>query len=511
MSSHPIVRLTIPFVLGMVGANLFIPHINVAVMTCVCIGLVALMFICHASSRHNLTFGLLAMLTSFCIGSTLFTRRYRIVEQGLPTDSTFCMGVVQDLPKEKERSYELRIEQENGVHILLYIGKGGSEFVKGSNKDEEEPTVFFSNIHIGDTVLAKTKYLKPTNTYKGEYVYYEQYLFHNGICATAYAPRHKLMIVKNNNPSWFQRLRNSKQTLHELYTANGIVGDEGNVIETMTLGVKGRISRELRQQYAESGVSHVLALSGFHLGILVVILQFILFQNIPNIRFLWISKIATIGILWLFCIMTGMPSSLVRATIMCSLLLLFKTADSPEFSVDSCAITALAMLIINPLALCCVDFQLSFVSVIGIIAFRANYPLNIMPKWKVVSIPLKVAQISTICFVSSAPLVGYHFGYISLFSILSNLLVTPFVFATMYGSVAWWATLWLPSVNGVITDALLWSASTMNSITAWVASLPNSTIEWHPSVYGVICSYAIIGIAYFLSGYFVKNRKQEKK
>ena len=62
----------------------------------------------------------------------------------------------------------------------------------------------------------------------------------------------------------------------------------------------------------------------------------------------------------------------------------------------------------------------------------------------------------------------------------------------MWGSILWWAFLWSPSINAVLTELLNWTATTMNSITETIATLPFSTIEWHPDALVTILCYTAL-------------------
>ena len=120
--NYPLIRLIIPFTLGMIGANLFIAHMNLVVLFILCCVVLAFSFFELRTSNFekDSKFGLVAMLLFFLIGMNWYTGKYRHVENGIPADTTFVQGTLVELPKEKPHSWALELELENGTHIILY-------------------------------------------------------------------------------------------------------------------------------------------------------------------------------------------------------------------------------------------------------------------------------------------------------------------------------------------------------------------------------------------------------
>lgn len=499
-----IVRLTIPFIIGMVLANFFVGRIEMEWMlggNAILVVLMLLTFLFrrkrNATSSDNkdkdksigIVFGILAMAFSCSMGMSLYAHKYLRIAESVPTDTAFCYGTLCELPKEKPRSYALKLKQENGTYVLLYLGK---------NRENKVPQV-----GLGDTVYARITHLNRTNDAKGVFADYNKYLFHNGVCATAYASyRNWNYKRKSEGDGWsFEgKVREIQQELHSTYKSHGFDGDSGELIEAMTLGRKSELSKDMRQKYSDAGVSHILALSGYHVGIILVVLQTILLTKITPYRWKWISNVAMIAILWLYAIIAGLSPSLVRATIMCTVISLCQSTHTEIISLNSIAITAISMLIYNPMYLHDVGFQLSFVSIIGIALFYPIVYRKRITRVFLLNATYQTAVLTCICSIVTAPLIAYYFGSIPLYSILSNLAITVLVFVIMWSSLLWWTTLWIPFINNIIAYATTWSAAKMNEIVTAIASLPHSTIEWHPSTFGVIASYMIIAlIAYEVS------------
>ena len=269
-------------------------------------------------------------------------------------------------------------------------------------------------------------------------------------------------------------------------------GDPHALIEAMTIGRKGEISKATRTAYARAGISHVLALSGFHVGIIAMMMQFFFLKKMLPRRWQWVSNTLIIAALWCYALMTGMSPSLVRAVIMFSLLLLSQMLSRENITLNSCALAFFLMLCINPFLLHDIGFQLSFISVCSISLFNKQLIRTCPSRSPFILTLWTTIGITFICSLFTAPLVAHHFGNIPILSIISNLAILPFVYLLMWGSILWWAFLWSPSINAVLTELLNWTATTMNSITETIATLPFSTIEWHPDALVTILCYTAL-------------------
>lgn len=504
----PLIRLTIPFILGMAMANCFIFHLSAIPLFLISCALTGILFFFIPQPKplsHNPRFGILAAVTALAVGMTLYTHKHQTITQGIPADTTFCSGIICEQPQAKPRSTALTVQQANGVKVMLYVGKTSTS---------EEGSIDINGIHIGDTVFANIKHLSPTNKIDNEFAEYHKFLFNNGICATAYVPPHNLEVFHHQGTLPFlSKLHFLQDKLHSIYSTHGIDGESAGVIEAMTIGRKAELSKDTRANYANSGVSHVLALSGYHVATILIILQFLLFNRITPFRWTAITNILILLALWCYTIIAGASPSLIRATTMCTILLLCQTCTRQLISLNSIALTITLMLSYNPLHLFNIGFQLSFISVLGI-SLLSTRLFSLCPTHnRFIASIWQIISISLICSLFTAPLVAYHFGSIPLYSVLSNIAITILVFIIIATTILWWATLWIPSVTTILTSILTWTADTMNSIVESIASLPHSTLEWHPSVYGVSLCYILYILLYLLIkelsceffGNFLKN------
>ena len=273
---------------------------------------------------------------------------------------------------------------------------------------------------------------------------------------------------------------------------SGVDGSAYAVVAAMALGDKSQLTTELRDAYAISGASHILALSGLHLGIIYTLLSLLLSRR----RWQMVSQIVIIVSIWLFVFLVGLSASVVRSAVMVSIYALLSLGHRDKLSVNTLAFAAIVMLLFNPMALFDVGFQLSFMAVLTILLF---YPL-LESLW---SQPFlldhrlfrwlwTMLSVSCAAQIGVAPLIAYYFGRISCYFLLANLVVVPAAALILYLSLA---VLLIPS----LAYLLIYIVDTLNQLLVSIAALPGASIEGlHPTPLQVWMMYVIIFAVYLL-------------
>ena len=161
--------------------------------------------------------------------------------------------------------------------------------------------------------------------------------------------------------------------LQRLETA-GLSDDQYAVVSAMALGDKSALTKELRETYSKTGASHILALSGLHLGIIYALLSMLVVGR----RWQMITQVAIILSIWAFVFLVGMSASVVRSAVMLTVYALLAIGHRHKMSVNTLAFTAIVMLLVTPKALFDVGFQMSFMAVFSILMSVHVYMLEII-------------------------------------------------------------------------------------------------------------------------------------
>ncbi|MBU3811357.1 MAG: DNA internalization-related competence protein ComEC/Rec2 [Candidatus Niameybacter stercoravium] len=273
--------------------------------------------------------------------------------------------------------------------------------------------------------------------------------------------------------------------------------DDG-LISALVLGEDGKLEEETRELYEQLGIAHVLAISGLHMSIIAGGIWWIL--GFMGLSYEMRNRISLIGI-WSYSILVGMGVSVIRASIMLTVMLVVRSLWEEEDLLSSLALAALIILIGNPFQIYQVGFQLSFIALLGIVFYQSVYDF-IKHECICTKSVLKVCRIilPSICiglFIS--PVIAYHFYEVPLLSVLLNVLLVPLfglllplIITTLLLSVV------MPGMSIVLAYSILGFLGSVKSIGAVLATLPFAAlIVGRPSglffilYYGMLC---IVGL-----------------
>jgi competence protein ComEC len=273
---------------------------------------------------------------------------------------------------------------------------------------------------------------------------------------------------------------------------SGVDGDAYAVVAAMALGDKSALTHELRDTYSVSGASHVLALSGLHLGIIYCMLWLLL----PHRRWPAVSQTIILIVMWLYVLLVGMPVSVVRSAVMLTVYGLLSISHRNKMSVNALAFTAIVMLMCNPEWLFDIGFQLSFMAVLAILlfvpVFEDVFSAKYLQEHRLVRYVWGLVAVSVSAQIGVAPLLAYYFGRLSTYFLLTNFIVLPAAYIILGFSLI---VLLFPSLAYI----LLYIVDTLNAVLFRITAIPGSSIDgFHPNVLQVVLTYVIIFCTYLL-------------
>ena len=255
----------------------------------------------------------------------------------------------------------------------------------------------------------------------GRNIYYQQFVDVADIDIIAQGSAYSVM-------SWCLGLRNHFGGLIEKH----VKGEQETAIaKALIRGIRDGLDQDTKRSYSASGAMHVLAVSGLHVGIIIVIISFLLRPISKSKTGKIISSVISIIFLWVFAFVTGLSPSILRAVTMFSIIIVGQTFHSRPSIYNSLALSAFVLLFYNPNFLFSVGFQLSYIAVLGIVYI---YPLihNTITfdnwlfekMWAITCLSI-AAQMATF------PLTLYYFHQFPVYFLISNLLVIPAAFLIM--------------------------------------------------------------------------------
>jgi competence protein ComEC len=237
--------------------------------------------------------------------------------------------------------------------------------------------------------------------------------------------------TKQGNPliAWALTLRKKQVDVYDKYVLNR---EAFAVASTLILGYRADLSQETLMAYSNTGTIHVLSVSGMHVGIIFLVLNFAL-GFMENYRTGKLLKLVLIlGLIWFYALVSGLSPSVLRSVIMLSVYILAKSFNKNSNSYNIVAFSAFCMLLYNPFLLYDVGFQLSYLSVLGLVYLQPKincwftFKYSLMNKlWSAIALSL-AAQIATF------PLALYYFHQFPIYFLISNLFITIPVALMMY-------------------------------------------------------------------------------
>lgn len=336
-------------------------------------------------------------------------------------------------------------------------------------------------LRVGDGIKAVSLLEKPSGYADSDFDY-GRYLLYHGYVATTfiYIDEWSKAVVDLTRLSLIQRTRIAalvfRDRLLRRYTDMGFSGQSYAVLAAMTLGDKSSLSERLKEDYSVSGASHILALSGLHLGIIYAILSLIFLRR----RWQIASQVLILLAIWTYVFIVGMSASVVRSAVMITVYSLVSLLNRNKMSLNTLAVAAVVILIVNPLYLYDVGFQMSFAAVFFIILFYRPV-LNLMPGC-VMGIPVirqiwQMMSVSLAAQIGVAPLIAFYFGRFSCYFLLTNIIVVPAATIILYGAVLMAALSFVPYLQTLLSALLLKVVVLLNSGVSFVAELPGASID----------------------------------
>lgn len=275
-----------------------------------------LLMVCLRRSGRVL-FGLLTYVMMFAFGFLLMGQQLKLTHYDVGNGISDCQILLTEVPEPKPKTVMCRarlLAEVRGDTLSLCYGR--PEFLFYIAKDSVSLA-----LQRGDTLWVRARLKPPSNEGVAAGFDYARYLKHNGVSGTAYVPAGKWIKTGHSSERTLrQKALDLREELLGIYRRLGFAGDELAVLSALTLGDKTDLSKELMETYSVSGASHVLALSGLHVGFIYALILVFFVPLWKRWRRLkpFLSLVA-VGLLWAFAFLTGLSSSVVRAVLMCSL------------------------------------------------------------------------------------------------------------------------------------------------------------------------------------------------
>ena len=464
LSDWPSLRLVIPLIVGIyISDTVENTRAEVPVWCLITLTLLIAVVSLILSGRNPRISGFFLSLSFVFAGAASYAIQMDRVRVEWPPHYSVYHGVINSYPLERDRSYRLEVTLSDSLY-------GGHNIYLYLPKDSIAPT-----LEPGQRIVFDGKVNKPSS--EGAGFDYASYLLSHGISGTLRVQAKDWHTLPPDGTGKLRiRATRFRRAVIRKYQEWGLSGNALAVASAVSLGEKRALSDSLREVYSTSGVSHVLAVSGLHVGIMCWFL-YLIFPAFMFRRAEWLRQFVVMGILWAYAYAIGLPVSITRTLIMFSIVAVCRAAERETSALNSLGIAAIIMLAIHPSALFDMSFQLSFSAVLFIIILTPVLLDIYEPRNPVGRYFWRVTVLSFSAQTGTAPIVMYYFSGFSTYVMLANLFIVPVMFVVVSLSMSLWVVGWFPSVCSMVVAALTWLVDVMTSLLTYIAALPYSRLE----------------------------------
>lgn len=439
---RPLVIISIAYVTGIIiGVYLknsisFIFAVNLMLILIFIINKIV-RFIKIKNIYENIILIILITLIVAEMNTVLYINKYENINDNLNERTISAEAIICGDIKETEYSYTVNArikkintsknhnndKKYNNIKIIL--------IVKKNKKDNESNSKLMKKLEFGTQIKLAGEYTAPEGQRNFKGYSYKEYLMTKEIYGTVKIENsNDVETIKKNQSNFFEKMINKVSNLLKRKVEILLPENSASLLKGILLGDCTDISSDVKENFKECNLSHMLAVSGAHLSYLIIGINIILSKKIFGKR---ASKIITIFGIIIFMNITNMSPSIERAGVSSIICIIASLIHRKHDSINAVAIAVLCTVIKNPLSILNVGMQLSYAGTLSLLMFangrEENNSREIIgnsEKGKNIKKYLVESIKVTLCAnILIMPLTIYKFNTISLNFILANLVAGP--------------------------------------------------------------------------------------
>ncbi len=468
----PFFRLLLPLVAGIVLYPLWKGSLMVALFTMLFAYLLftaTAVFKTQNSVKRIVTFVSLHTFFIFLSFSLCYLNDVRTNKQWYGhtiNTADFYKVRITETPVSKESSYKLRVDVLESILPDKTITATGKAFVY-AYKGKKLPALY-----KGDTLLVANKWMPVKNSGNPFEFDYAAYCARNNIY-------HQQFIGAKDIPEQYkgnESDRTATEAAHDwcMQTLEKYVRNKQTLglIQSMLIGDEVNLDNDTRQSFTDTGIVHIIAISGGNIAILFVLVM-VLFSWLRHKKHLWIKYAVAVPLAWFYVLMAGASPSAVRAALMFTILalgfMLQKRRDAN--SLNQLFATAFILLVAEPMWLYAIGFQLSFIAVLSLILFYKHIYRIYTPVNKILKAVWGTIAASIAAEILVAPIVIYYFHTFPLMFIVSNVVAYVLMSCVLILGMSVIAFSFVPAMAKLIASVVTWIVDVFQQIISFLQKL----------------------------------------
>lgn len=416
--------------------------------------------------------GITALLLIMVLGSSYLTF-YNIGRCEYPFEKVklkniTVYGRVSGLELFREYEIRFKLPVDSTSVDSLYKTKGLVFLCRVREQDKSRLDSLYSLLADGYSIKAVGALSKGRERRNPFEFDYQKYLENSGITGlfTVYGSENFAITDSSGKDLFSSTIFNIRKNLDANITSLHN-SQSAALLKGLLIGDRSEISDEINTQFINSGVMHVIAISGQHVAYILVI--FILLFG--RFNFYTRSFFTVLGLLF-FLFITGVSPSVFRAVVMALVVIAGYLTNRSVNGYNAIAVSAIILLLIDPNTLFDPGFQLSYTAVLGMMTFGSYFVEQINKlklKNKILKGVLYLVFVSLAAQIGTLPLSLYYFGKLSVIGLLANIIIVPLsgiiisigIFTLVLAPVWNWGALCFAAVNDYLIFAVLWLVKVM--------------------------------------------------
>lgn len=476
MNTKPAFKILLLYAAGLVVAKHFSPPVF-ATYGLVCLASLGLLLIRPGTYSDYLktTFLVLALAGIGAVRYELSSGHFplhHISQFSGRSEPIAFTGVITRYPEVRAKRIHLVVEVESVNTGSTPVATEGKILL--SVRDRK------TDLQYGDRIRSKARIRKARDQRNPGEFDYRAYLQAQGIFGVvSLKSGAEIELLSTGGGNWFVREVVVPAKIYlDHFISSAFPPAEAALLRGLVIGERGEVAADVKEAFAKLGVIHILAVSGLHVGFIIIVVMAVTgLMRMPHPA----RVIFTVLFLIFYAYLTNLKPPVTRAATMGALVLLGTLFERKTDFLNSLAIAALVILIGNPMELFQAGFQLSFAAVAAIVYL---YPkLKRLPgvnrlysrfrEQAVVHYALDLLMVSTAAFLGTLPFTVLYFNRIPAYSLIANLLVIPLVFFGLAnGLVAALFHLLLPALASLYSEAAWLALHSVIQLVEWGSQLP---------------------------------------
>ncbi len=353
-------------------------------------------------------------------------------------DPTTVTGVVADAPTRTAGSTRFTMTVRTWRHNETDRHATGNVRVTLRSSPWDDTPAPFPRVFQGDRILLHGSLRVPPAPRNPADFDYGAYLRRRGIHSTLYVSDAADIRILQRRTGTLQRVVTDTRTRIRRSVDAHVPSDTSRaILQALLLGDRSQVEDSHREAFAQTGLMHLLAVSGLHVLLVGMVLYTLLRPILHRLRFRWqtvevLRAASTIAVLLLYMLLTGSPPSVVRAVVMAVLLIGSILLQRTTHTLNTLGVAAIVLLMLRPTALFDAGFQLSMSAVAGIVVLNPRLEdacRHVLPEpvhqnaageWL-----MSMTTVSIAATLGTAPVLLHHFGFVALGGLVLNIIAIP--------------------------------------------------------------------------------------